>query len=127
VEVASLAKERRSRGTVERVFVPGRSEPAPLPQESPESLYLQRIRDETHRFAVTYHRQLRKRRTLATGLEGIPGVGKARRQLLIDRFRTLDAIRAAGEEEIAAVVGEKLAGKVVEHLRRPPGEGPLEP
>src|SRR3989449_2696119 len=58
LSVIGLAKERRSRGTTERVFVPGRSAPLPLRQDAPESLYLQRIRDEAHRFAVRYHREL---------------------------------------------------------------------
>ncbi len=116
VDAVAIAKERRSRGTVERVFTPERSEPAPLSADSPESLYLQRIRDEAHRFAVKYHRQLRRKRTLATGLEEIPGVGKKRRRELIDRFRTIDGIRAAAEEDIARVVGPKLAGTVYSHF-----------
>jgi excinuclease ABC subunit C len=116
VGVVALAKERRSKGTTERLYVSGRKEPLPLPQDSPESLYLQRVRDEAHRFAVSYHRQLRKRQTLRTGLEGIPGVGKKRRQALIDRFGTLKKIREAPEEEIARVVGEKLAARVREKL-----------
>jgi excinuclease ABC subunit C len=119
VDMISLAKERRSRGTTERVFTPGRSEPAPLPSDSPESLYLQRIRDEAHRFAITYHRQLRRRRTLATGLEEIPGIGKARRRSLIDRFRTLDGIRSASVEEIAGVVGPRMAERIHDHFHRP--------
>ncbi len=116
VTVVGLAKERRRRGTTERVFVPGRGEPLPLPQESPESLYLQRIRDEAHRFAVRYHRQLRRKTTLRTGLEEIPGIGRKRRQALLDRFGTLRSIQKATEEEIAAVVGRELARKVYEKL-----------
>ena len=118
LEVLALAKERRARGTVERVYAPGRPDPLPLPPDSPESLYLQRIRDETHRFAVTYHRHLRRRRTLATGLEEIPGIGGVRRRALIERFRTLDRIKAATIEEIAEVVGDRLAEAVVAHLNR---------
>ena len=119
--VAALAKERRHRGTVERVFSPGRPDPLPLPPDSPESLYLQRIRDEAHRFAVKYHRELRRRRTLATGLEEIPGVGKKRRRDLIERFRTLDGIRAASGAEIAEVVGARLAERVHAHFHAPEG------
>ncbi len=117
LEVLALAKERRARGTVERVFAPGRSEPAPLAPDSAESLYLQRIRDEAHRFAVKYHRQLRRKRTLATGLEEIPGIGESRRRALIERFRTLDGIRAASLEEIAEVVGARLAEEVLRKLK----------
>ena len=116
VSVASLAKERRSRGTQERVFIPGRSEPLPLAQDSPESLYLQRIRDEAHRFAVKYHRELRKKFTLRTGLEEIPGVGRKKALALLDRFGTLDQIRSATEEELKSVVGRKLARAIRENL-----------
>lgn len=119
VALIGLAKERRRKGTSERVFVPGRGEPLPLPQESPESLYLQRIRDEAHRFAIRYHRELRRKTTLRTGLEGIPGIGQKRRQALLERFGTLRRIRSSGEEEIAEVVGEKLARRVYEELCRP--------
>ncbi|MBI4605578.1 MAG: excinuclease ABC subunit UvrC [Planctomycetes bacterium] len=120
VSVAGIAKERRSRGTTERIFVPGRAQPLDLPQDSPESLYLQRIRDEAHRFAVSYHRELRKRTTLRTGLEGIPGIGKARRRALVERFGTLRSLRAASEADIAAVVGQELARRILEKLREPP-------
>jgi excinuclease ABC subunit C len=116
LHVVSLAKERRERGTAERIFAPGRAEPLPIPQESPESLLLQRLRDETHRFAVRYHRELRKKDTLRTGLEDIPGVGRKRREALLDRFGSLQQVREASEEEIAAVVGKGLARAVREKL-----------
>lgn len=113
VAVIAIAKERRGRGTTERIFVPGRGEPLPLPQESPESLYLQRIRDEAHRFAVSYHRDLRKKATLRTGLENIPGIGKKKREALLERFGTLKNIREAAEADIALVVGPKLARAIL--------------
>jgi excinuclease ABC subunit C len=89
-----------------------------LPQDSPESLYLQRIRDEAHRFAIKYHRELRKRTTLRTGLEDVPGIGKKRQGVILERFGTLKKLREASEAEIAAVVGEKLARVVYERLCR---------
>ena len=116
VAVAALAKERRSRRTAERIFVPGRGEPLPLPQDAPESLYLQRIRDEAHRFAVRYHRELRKKATLRTGLEGIPGIGRKRTEAILAAFGTLKNIRQATEADIAGVVGERLARVVYEKL-----------
>ena len=121
----SLAKERRARGTSERVFIPGRAEPLPMPQDAPESLFLQRIRDEAHRFAIRYHRELRKKTALRTGLEGIPGIGKKRQRALLDRFGTLRNLRQATEEEIAKVVGNKLARSVYEKLcaQTEPGKG----
>ena len=128
VSVIALAKERRSRGTTERVFAPGRSDPLPLAQDSPESLYLQRIRDEAHRFAIRYHRELRKKATLRTGLEEIPGVGKARRDAIIARFGTLRKIREATEAEIAEVVGPRLARAVyLKLVEAEPGAGPVPP
>jgi len=114
--VVGLAKERRRRGTTERVFVPGRKDPLPLPQDASASLYLQRVRDEAHRFAIRYHRELRRRTTLRTGLEGISGVGKKRTQDLLDHFGTLKNIRRATEEQIASVVGERLARAVFAKL-----------
>lgn len=122
VGVIGLAKERRSKGTPERIFVPGRSAPLPIPQESPESLLLQRIRDEAHRFAVRYHRELRRKATLRTGLEDIPGIGRKRRQLILDRFGTLRKIREASEDEIASVVGARLARVLKDRLSRPIGD-----
>ncbi|MEM7164236.1 MAG: excinuclease ABC subunit UvrC [Planctomycetota bacterium] len=107
VPVIGLAKQRRKQDkiTTERVFVPGRSTPLDLAQDTPESLFLQRIRDEAHRFANTYHRELRRKKQLATGLEEIPGVGKQRREALLRHFGTLDKIRKATLEELTAVPG----------------------
>jgi excinuclease ABC subunit C len=118
IAVAALAKERRSRRTAERIFIPGRSEPLPLPQDAPESLYLQRIRDEAHRFAIRYHRELRKKTTLRTGLEGIPGIGRKRTEAILTAFGTLKNIRQATESDIARIVGERLGHAVYEKIVR---------
>jgi len=105
--VAALAKERQLAGGVaeERVFVPGRSAPLDLPPESPESRLLQRIRDEAHRFAIAYHRDLRASRQLQSGLEEIPGIGPKRRRALLRHFGSLARIRTASAEELAAAPG----------------------
>ena len=126
LSVIGLAKERHAKGTTERIFVPGRSHPLPVPQDSPESLCLQRIRDEAHRFAITYHRELRKKATLRTGLEGFPGIGKRRRTAILEKFGTLTKLREASEEEIAAVLGPGLAKKIHEklHSQEPQGDDP---
>jgi excinuclease ABC subunit C len=121
IRAIALAKERRRRGTTERIFVPGRSDPLPLSQDSPESLLVQEIRDEAHRFAVRYHRELRRKSTLRTGLEGIPGIGRERREKLIERFSTLKGIRSASQESIAEVLGAKLAAEVFRRLHSPAG------
>lgn len=105
VPVAGIAKERRrGEGSVEeRIFIPGRPEPLDLPQESAESLLLQRVRDEAHRFANTYHRELRRKTSLVSGLEEIPGVGPKRRKALMKAFGSLQRIREADLETLAAV------------------------
>jgi excinuclease ABC subunit C len=94
-----LAKEN------EWLFAPGRSEPIVLPRTSPGLRLLQRLRDETHRFAVSYHRSLRGKHSVASLLEDAPGIGPARRKALLKAFPSLEAIRAASVEELAAVPG----------------------
>lgn len=107
VAVVGLAKERRrSTGDVEeRVFVPGRSEPIDLPPDSAESRLLQRIRDEAHRFANTYHRELRRRSQLVSGLEDVPGIGPKRRRNLMQHFGSLTRVREASLDALAAAPG----------------------
>lgn len=99
----------------EEVFLPGRSEPIILPRHS-EALYLiQRVRDEAHRFAVSYHRRLRNRRMTHTLLDEIPGVGPKRRQALLQHFGSLEKIRSATIEDICQVEG--LNSKTAEMIR----------
>jgi excinuclease ABC subunit C len=102
----------------EEVFVPGRSDPILLPRDS-EGLYLlQRVRDEAHRFAVGYHRQLRDKAGLASVLDDIPGIGPKRRQTLLKRFGSVEGIREASLEELAEVRGmdRELAETLKERL-----------
>jgi excinuclease ABC subunit C len=97
--LVGLAKER------EELFLPGRSEPVILPPTS-QALYLvQRIRDEAHRFAITYHRSLRARSTTRSAFDDLPGVGPKRRQALLRVFGSLKRVREAPVEQIAAVPG----------------------
>lgn len=94
-----LAKEN------EWLYRPGESDPVILPRQS-QSLYLvQRIRDEAHRFAITYHRQLRAKRQVASWLEGCPGIGESRRKALLKSFGSLQKIKTAEVAELAAVPG----------------------
>ncbi len=105
--IAGLAKGRR-RGDEkvdERVFVPGRATPIDLPEASPESRLLQRIRDEAHRFANSYHRELRRKSHLVSGLEEIPGIGPKRRKTLLRHFGSLERVRAATQDALAAAPG----------------------
>ena len=112
VPAIGLAKKR------EEIFVPGRSEPLVLPRDSQGLYLLQRIRDEAHRFALGYHRKLRAKKSLASILEEISSIGPKRRQALLKHFGSIEAIRQASVEELAAVKGmtRKAAEMVRENL-----------
>ena len=113
VDVIGLAKmrvERDARASEvarsdERIFLPGRKNPVVLRRNSTALFLLQRVRDEAHRFAITYHRELRRRERLRSRLEDIEGVGPERRRALLRHFGSLKRLRSATEVEIAAVPG----------------------
>ncbi len=86
----------------EEIILPDSDEPIALPKNSSVLHLLQRIRDEAHRFAITYHRSMRAKSTLYSVLQEIPGIGEKRRRSLFDRFLTIDAIKAATVEELRA-------------------------
>jgi excinuclease ABC subunit C len=112
VTVVGLAKR------LEEVWLPGEEFPVVLPRTS-EGLYLlQRLRDEAHRFAVTFHRQRRSKAMTASRLDGIPGLGEKRRKALLNRFGSVKRIRQASVEELAAVpgIGPALAAVVAAEL-----------
>ena len=104
----------------ELIFLESQDQPIALPEDSKALLLLRRIRDEAHRFAVSYHRQLRTKRSTLSALEEIPGIGKKRLQALLTAFGSLKGVRAASLEEIANVpgMGWKLAEKLKEALTR---------
>src|SRR5271169_5011916 len=109
--VASIAKQE------EIIYVLGQEDqPIRLEHHSPILHMIQQIRDETHRFAVTFHRQRRKARTLQTGLEVIPGIGERTAQKLLRRFGSVAQLRSASIEQIAKVVPRGLAERVSAHL-----------
>jgi len=112
VPAVGLAKAR------EEVFKPGEPEPLILSLDSPGLQLMQRLRDEAHRFAIAYHRRLRRREGLTSILEEIPGVGPKRRQALLKRFGSVEAMRQASLEELTAVEGmnRTVARKVREFL-----------
>jgi excinuclease ABC subunit C len=99
IPVVGLAKER------EEIFLPGRAEPVLLPRGSQSLFLVQRIRDEAHRFAITYHRKLRGKKGLRSALDDLPGVGPKRKRALLRAFGSLNGIRAASVDELAAVPG----------------------
>jgi excinuclease ABC subunit C len=111
----SLAKRE------EDVYVWGRTEPIRLSRRSAALRLLQQARDEAHRFAVTYNRQRRTMRTVTSGLLQIPGVGPTKRRQLLTEFGSLEGVKSAGVERIAALKGwsEKSAQALLEQLRAP--------
>ena len=109
--VIGLAKARGEKE--ERIFLAGRKNPVILHPSSPATHLVQRIRDETHRFAITYHRQLRGRTMVASRLDAIPGIGEARRKNLLRRFGSLEKIAEATDEELRdAGVNAKTAAEL---------------
>ncbi|MGE0448635.1 MAG: excinuclease ABC subunit UvrC [Vicinamibacterales bacterium] len=97
----------------ELVYTRDRETPIALRTDEPALLLLQRIRDEAHRFAVTFHREARKRRDLGSQLDEIPGVGARRRRQLLTRFGSVSGVRRATREELASMVGSKVADAVL--------------
>lgn len=97
---------------LEEVFVPGESESILLPRTSSALKLLQHIRDEAHRFAITFHRSLREKRVVSTQLTGIDGIGETKATKLLREFGSVKGVRGASEEEIARVVGAKAAGNI---------------
>jgi len=138
IELASLAKSRVldegghvARGKVkdrpssrevdrspERVFRPGQKNPIVLRQNCDELFLLQRLRDEAHRFAITFHRKLRHKRTLSSALDAIEGIGSAKKRALLEHFGSVANLRTANVAEVSALPGmsEALAERVLAAL-----------
>jgi excinuclease ABC subunit C len=107
---------------LEEVYFPDQPDPLLIPRGSEALFVLQHIRDEAHRFAITYHRAKRERRAFASPLDEIPGVGPARKKALLKRFGSLARLRAAEPDEIAETqgIGLGLARSVHEQLHSVP-------
>jgi len=106
VPVVALAKRE------EEIFFPEKQDSLMLPRHSPALYLVQRVRDEAHRFGITAHRKRRSKQGLASQMEAIPGVGPERRKALLRHFGSLDKIRDASLEEIAAVVPQNVAASI---------------
>ena len=104
---------------LEEVFTPNSSTPLYLAKTSPSLRLLQQARDEAHRFAITYHRTLRSKRTLQTALTGIAGVGDARAKKLLSALGSVEQVRQATHEQLAAIVGESVASAIRHHFDSP--------
>jgi excinuclease ABC subunit C len=126
VDAIGVAKERVERAAQtpeirrkpELVYLPGRKNPVVLPANSTALFLLQQVRDEAHRFAITYHKTLRRQQRLASPLDGIVGIGAARRRALLRRFGSLKRLRDARPEELATVPGITLtlAAEILDRL-----------
>jgi excinuclease ABC subunit C len=114
VPAIGIAKE------FEHIYMKGRAEPLILPKDSKALHLLERIRDEAHRFAITYHKGLRSRKIEFSELDEIRGIGRKRKAALLARFGSVDNVRAAGLEELLRVDGidEKSAKNIIGHFRK---------
>jgi len=116
IPVASLAKQ------FEEVYLPYRSEPVRIPRSSQALYLLQQVRDEAHRFAITYHRQLRGKRMTRSALDEVAGLGPVRRKRLLGHFGTQKALKAATVEDLVALpwLPDDIGRAVYRHLHAPP-------
>jgi excinuclease ABC subunit C len=102
----------------EVLFTRDRPEPIVLTEDDPALLLIERIRDEAHRFAVTFHRKARTMRDLRSALDDVPGIGPRRRRALLTAFGSLAGVRRATREELDGVVGPKAAGAVLDYFAK---------
>ena len=103
IPMASLAKEN------EEIYVPEESEPIAIPKDSPALHVLQRARDEAHRCAISYHQNLRSKKSMASALDAIPGIGPKRKKAMLRKFGSIEAIKEASPEELSHIKGMTLA------------------
>jgi excinuclease ABC subunit C len=128
-DVIGLAKARSGEeGTervFERVFLPGVEEPVILDPTSAVTHLVARVRDEAHRFAITYHRKLREKRAVHSELDDIPGIGEIRKKGLLRHFGSVEKIKGATAEELASVAGmtSKAAEEVANYFREVRAQG----
>ena len=111
-DIPKLALAKR----IEEIFVPGKSEPIVLREDNPTLHMIQRLRDEAHRFAVTYHRRLRQKSLSTSVLDEIPNVGPRRKQALLQHFGSIEAIREASLDRLLSVKG--IPRSVAENIRK---------
>ena len=115
VKLASIAKGREE-GEIDKIYIPGRKDPVPLTKNSQELLFLMRIRDEAHRFAITYHKKLRAKKAFESQLDLIKGIGKRRREILLRHFGSISGIRGASIEEISSIPG--MNRRIAQEIKR---------
>ena len=121
-DIIGIAKKDEKKGeTQDKIFKPGRANPLNFGRDEDLLLFLQRIRDEAHRFAISFHRQRRGKAALQSALDLIPGVGKKRKAALLRHYKSIKNIRAADPEEIGALPGfnRSVARSILEVLHEP--------
>jgi excinuclease ABC subunit C len=105
-DIIGIAKKDEAKGeNRDKIFKPGRANPLNFGRDGDLLLFLQRIRDEAHRFAISFHRSRRKKISLQSALDTIPGVGKKRKAVLLEHFKSVKNIRAADAAEISKLPG----------------------
>jgi excinuclease ABC subunit C len=115
-DLLAIAKERKEEG--EKIYRPGRKNPLLLADNSPVLLLCKQIRDEAHRYAITFHRKVRHRELFDSQLDTIPGIGSVRKQALLKNIGSVKQIAAASEETLARVagIGPDLAAQIFKHF-----------
>ncbi|HCK22388.1 MAG TPA: excinuclease ABC subunit C [Bacteroidetes bacterium] len=116
IAICSIAKR------LEEIYFPEDPLPLHISKKSESLRIIQQLRDEAHRFAITFHRQQRSKKSIQSSLDGIAGIGPATRQLLLKTFKSVTGIREAGEEAVAAVVGPAKAKALFSHWEKQPEE-----
>jgi excinuclease ABC subunit C len=111
VAVASLAKKE------EVIFIPNQKDGLRLERTSPALKLLQNIRDEAHRFAITFHRRRRTKKSFASLLDTIPGIGPKRKKILLTKYKSVEAIKIASLSELEKILGAKTAQNLSSSLK----------
>ena len=116
VELASIAKDKENRS--DKIYRPGRKNTINLARHSPVLFFLMQVRDESHRFGISFHRRLRMKKTLASDLDNVSGIGPARRRVLLKAMGSLAAVKRASREDLASVegIGPELADQIWEYF-----------
>ncbi len=120
IDWLGIAKEKLGEG--EKLYKPGRKNPIILKRHNPVLLYLMRIRDESHRFGITFHRKLRHKRSLASSLDSIPGIGSDRKKKLLKGLGSIKRIKEASRTELCSIdgIGEKTSALIYDHFHKKP-------
>ncbi len=110
-DIVSLAKR------LEEIFIPKEKLPVILPYSSPALFFFQKIRDEAHRFAITFHRKLRETQALSSILDNIPYLGESRKKRLFEKFKDIKGILSAHENELSEVIGPRATKSLIERIK----------